>query len=170
MSQLSMNLSTIFWINRLIALSLEIVSISVSQKLKMTSSSVLFHRQPKEIQLTVTEEESSQRIFTSKKLESENFFNRFERAKNAACVQPPREAAHTRWRNLNPRLIWVFDGWLIRLYWFLSVIFSWSTARLRSSSDGVFTDSLVWILETRVVYLFYWKTDCATSCSTVCVK
>ena len=42
-------------------------------KPKTTSLNVLFFPQPKDIQFTVTEEERNQKIFTFKKLESENF-------------------------------------------------------------------------------------------------
>ena len=42
-------------------------------KPETTSSNVLFCPQPKDIQFTVIEEERNQKIFTFKKLESENF-------------------------------------------------------------------------------------------------
>ena len=41
--------------------------------LKITSSNVLFCPQPKDIQSIVIEEERNQKIFTFKKLKSENF-------------------------------------------------------------------------------------------------
>ena len=51
------------------------ISESVDQcfpKPKTTSSNVLFRPQPKDIHFTVVEEERNQKIFTFKKLESEN--------------------------------------------------------------------------------------------------
>ena len=39
----------------------------------MSSLIALFYLQPRDIQFTVTEEESNQKIFTCKKLESKNF-------------------------------------------------------------------------------------------------
>ena len=47
---------------------------SVSPKPTMMSSNVLFCPQPKYLQFTVIEEERNQKIFTFKKLESENFY------------------------------------------------------------------------------------------------
>ena len=47
--------------------------ISVFPKHKMVSSEVLFFPQSKDIQCTVIEKRRSQKIFTFKKLESENF-------------------------------------------------------------------------------------------------
>ena len=41
-------------------------------KSKMTSPNVLFYSQPKDIQFTVREEQRNQKIFTFKKLKSEN--------------------------------------------------------------------------------------------------
>ncbi len=44
---------------------------SVSPKLKVTSSNVLFCPQHKDIQFTVTEDERNQKMFTFEKLKSE---------------------------------------------------------------------------------------------------